>query len=180
MTSGAKVWNIIVGVISLIMGVVLFFYPEKGIVAIAIIVSLSFTINGLNSMLYYFTMARNMVSGRRMLFRGMIYLDLGILTSAMITGAGTYIAMYLAGMHAFTGVVDLLRSIEAKKAGAHDWYWTAINGGVNLVIAIAVIIGGIVLDSTETVVYIYAAGVISYGIQRIVAVFRKTAIVYIQ
>lgn len=180
MTSGTKVWNIIVGVASLIMGVVLLVYPEQGIVAIAIIASLSFTINGINSMLYYFTMARNMVGGRWMLFRGMLYLDLGILISAMVKGAGIYIAMYLAGMHAFAGVVDILRAREAKKAGAHDWYWTAINGGVNLGIAIAVIIGGVFLDSTETVVYIYAAGVISYGIQRIVAVFRKTAIVYIQ
>ena len=44
MTSGTKVWNIIVGVASLIMGVVLLVYPEQGIVAIAIIASLSFTI----------------------------------------------------------------------------------------------------------------------------------------
>ena len=180
MTNRGKIWNIIVGAASLIMGAVLLAYPKQGIVAIAIIASLSFTISGLNTILYYFTMARNMVGGRRMLFRGMIYLDLGILTAAMVAGAGTYIAMYLAGMHAFTGVVDIPRSREAKKAGAHDWYWTAINGGVNLVIAIAVIVGGVFLESTETVVYIYAAGVISYGIQRIVAVFRKTAIVYIQ
>ena len=110
MTSGTKVWNIIVGVASLIMGVVLLVYPEQGIVAIAIIASLSFTINGINSMLYYFTMARNMVGGRWMLFRGMLYLDLGILTSAMVKGAGIYIAMYLAGMHAFAGVVDILRA----------------------------------------------------------------------
>ena len=37
MTSGTKVWNIIAGVASLIMGVVLLVYPEQGIVAIAII-----------------------------------------------------------------------------------------------------------------------------------------------
>ncbi len=125
-------------------------------------------------------MARNMVGGKRTLYRGMLFVDLGILTSAMVTGAGAYIAMYLAGMHAFSGVVDILRSREAKKHGARDWHWTAINGAVNLVIAIAVIVGGVFLDSTEVVVYIYATGVISYGVQRIAAAFRKTAIVYIQ
>lgn len=180
MTKGAKVWNVILGLVMLAMGIVLLIYPKQGIVAVAVITSLSFTVKGLNTMLYYFTMARNMVGGRRTLFRGMLYIDLGILTSAMVTGAEAYIAMYLAGIHAFAGVVDLLRSREAKKAGARDWYWTAINGAVNLIIAICVIVGGVVLDSIEMVVYIYAAGVISYGIQRIAAAFRKTAIVYIQ
>ena len=180
MTKGAKIWNIIVGVVSLLMGGVLFVYPQQGIVAIAVIASVSFTLKGLNTMLYYFTMAKNMVGGRRTLYRGMLYIDLGILTSAVVSSAKVYIALYLAVIHAFSGVVELLRSMEAKRAGARDWYWNAINGGVNLVIAIAVIVGGVFLESTETVVYIYAAGVISYGIQRIVAAFRKTAIVYIQ
>jgi uncharacterized membrane protein HdeD (DUF308 family) len=180
MTKGAKFWNIIVGAIALVMGAALFVYPKQGIVAIAVLASLSFTLKGLNTMLYYFTMAKNMVGGKRTLYRGMLFIDVGILTSAMVTGAATYIAMYLAGMHAFSGLVDILRSREAKKAGARDWYWTAINGAVNLIVAICVMIGGVMLDSTEMVVYIYATGVISYGVQRIAAAFRKTAIVYIQ
>ena len=180
MTKGAKVGNVILGVIIVGSGALLFLYPEQGIVVAAVIISISFSVRGLGAMLYYFTMARNMVGGRRSLYRGMLFIDLGILTSAMVMGAGAYIAMYLAGIHAFTGVVDILRSREAKNAGARDWYWTLINGIVNLFISVCVIVGGVVLDSTQLVVYIYAIGVISYGIQRITNALRTTAIVYIQ
>ena len=180
MTKGRRFLNIIGGLVMLAMGALMIVWPERGIIAAAVLISMSYTLRGFNTMLYYFTMARNMVGGRRSLFTGMFYLDIGILTSALTMGATRYLALYLAVMHAFLGVVGILRSREEKTANSPGWKWTVMNSAVNIAIAICVIIGGIAYASVRVVVYIYAAGVIYEAIARIAGAFRRTAIVYIQ
>lgn len=181
MTRGRRILSILEGIVMLVMGMALLIYPEKGIIAVAIVISISFTLNGINTLLFYLTMAINMVEGRKTLYRGMLYLDIGILTSAVVSvGATVYIALYLAVIHVFYGAVDILRSREEKSGGSPGWRWTALNGVINIMIAICVIIGGIGYASARVVVYIYAAGVIYSAMERITRALRRTAIVYIQ
>ena len=121
-----------------------------------------------------------MVGGKRVLYRGIIYLDIGIFTSAVADSAQIYIVLYLAVIHAFNGFIDVMRAREAYGLGSPGWKGTALNGVTNVIIAAVVIAGGFILHSVRVVMYIYAAGLIYSGVVRIATSLRKSAIVYIQ
>lgn len=161
-------------------GVVMCLYPFYGLNFAAAILSFTCTIRGFGALSYYLTMARHMVGGKRILYFGIMYLDFGLFTSAVASNARIYLVLYLAVIHAFNGVIDILRSRESKAVGSDGWKWTAANGVTNLIIAIVAIAAGLVLRSEDTVTYIYAAGLIYSACLRIAGAFRKYAIVYIQ
>lgn len=180
MTGRARLWNIITGALMIAMGVVMCVYPSFGMGLAAAILSFTCTIRGFGALHYYLTMAKHMVGGKRILYLGIVYLDLGIFTSSIAGNARIYLVLYLAVIHAFNGIIDILRSRERKAVGSGDWKWTAANGVTNVLIAIAAITAGLVLRSEDAVVYIYAAGLIYAACLRIAGAFRKYAIVYIQ
>ncbi len=180
MANSTKVWNIIIGLVMIAGGVWLFYDPVNGLKVVAVVLSISCTLIGFQTLLYYLTMARHMVSGKVLLYRGMIFLDVGLFTTAMINNARIYIVLYLAVLHGFYGIVDILRSRESKGVGNPGWKWSLISGLTNLLLAVAVVVGGLYINSEEVVAYIYAAGLIYTACIRIAGVFRKTDIVYIQ
>ena len=180
MTGKSRLWNIISGVLTIAVGIVMCVYPAYGLGFAAAILSFTCTLRGFGTLHYYLTMARHMVGGKRMLYFGVMYLDLGLFTSAVAGNARIYLVLYLAVIHAFNGFIDILRSRERKAVGTGDWKWTAANGFTNVIIAIAAITAGLVLRSEKTVVYIYAAGLIYAACLRLAGAFRKYAIVYIQ
>ncbi len=180
MTNGTKVWNIITGLVMIAAGCWLFYDPVDGLRVVAVVLSISCTFRGFQILLYYLTMARHMVSGKVLLYRGMIYLDVGVLTASMLDNARIYIILYLAVLHGFAGVVDILRSRERKKLGNTGWKWALLSGLTNVLIAVAVLAEGMNPESGPVVVYLYAAGLIYSACIRIAGAFRKTEIVYIQ
>ena len=180
MTKLQRVRNIIAGLIMIAFGVIMFFYPDKGILVVAMVLSITFTIKGLNGLLYYFTIARSMVGGKAALYRGLIYLDVGIITSSLIDDAIYMIILYIVILHIFAGLVDIMRAREARLLGSPLWIYKVAYGGTNILIALAVVIGGFTEHSAKFAVWIYAGGLIYSAIVRIVSAFRKTAIVYIK
>ena len=91
-----------------------------------------------------------------------------------------YLMIYLAGINAFTGLVEVLRSREEKSVGSPGWKYRAAYGGASLLIAVAVIVGCTRLHSIRLVVYVYAAGLVYKSLVRIASAFRRTAIVFVQ
>ena len=177
MSGGQRIKNILIGLLVILGAVILITFPEKGIVVTAAILSLSLFIYGIKTLIYYITMARHMVGGRIMLYIAVVVLDLGMFT-LMLTGIPkTYIALYLVVVYAFSGAIDILRSIEAKKYQASSWRFSLISGIINVAVAIMCVI---FIGSTYMIVYLYSAGLIYSAVARIITAFRKTAIVYIQ
>lgn len=179
MTRRRRILNIITGLVTLLVGILLFIDTVDGLKVVAFILSLTFTLRGLRTLIYYFSMARYMVGGKMMLYIGMIFLDLGILTTAMDNNPGIYIVLYLMVIHIFSGLIDILRGIENRRLKA-PWAFNIVYGVSNISIAAVVLIGGFFMHSVTAVVYIYAAGLIYTAFIRIAGAFRKQAIVYIQ
>lgn len=175
-----RMWNIISGIVIILVAAGLFFDPVAGLPVVTGLISLMLTLRGIQTMAYYFSMARFMVGGKTTLYRGMFYLDLGILTSTVNDYDGMYIILYIAALHIFYGVVNALKGREAKALGSPQWKTELMQGTVNIIMAVAVIVGGLVFHSVRTVVFIYAAGLVYSACIRIGSAFRKTAIVYIQ
>lgn len=153
-------------------------HPEDGYYLIAIFLSISLLISGFRSLVYYFTMARNMVGGKSMLYRAIILMDLGAFTMTAITIPKIYLICHLLISHAFSGVVDMLRAYENKKMEASSWRLSFVYGLGNLLVAAAAFTC-ILNQSTWLVVYIYCAGLAYSAVMQIVSAFRKTAIIYI-
>ena len=112
-----------------------------------------------------------------MLYLAVVVLDLGMFTMMLTNIPKMYIALYLVVVYAFSGAIDILRALEAKKYQAPSWRLSLISGIISVVIAILCIV---FIGSTNMIVYLYSAGLIYSAIVRIVTAFRKTAIVYIQ
>lgn len=177
MSGGQRIKNVLIGILIILGAVILIAFPEEGIIITASILSLSLFVYGIKTLIYYITMTRHMVGGRIMLYLAVVVLDLGMFTMMLTNIPKMYIALYLVVVYAFSGAIDILRALEAKKYQAPSWRFSLISGIINVVIAILCIV---FIGSTNMIVYLYSAGLIYSAIARIITAFRKTAIVYIQ
>lgn len=177
MSTGQRVTNVLSGLLMILLGVWMIFSPKMTFSVVAAILSISLTVYGVRYLFFYFTMARHMVGGKLMLFVGIIVLDLGAFTATLVDTPRIYIILYLLGVHAFTGVIDILRALEAKSYGGSTWKLSVVNGAVEILIALTC---AVFLKSDEVLICIYAAGLIYSALVRIASAFRRTAIVYIQ
>ena len=172
-----RVKNVFVGVMIILGSIILMAFPGNGLMIVVSILCLSLFIYGIKSMIFYFTMSRHMVGGRIILYLGIIILDFGMFTLMLTNIPRFYIVLYLLVIYAFSGVIDILRSLEAKKYQAPNWKFILISGLINITIAILCIV---FIGNSDVIVYFYSAGLIYYASVRIYTAFRKTAIVYIQ
>ena len=177
MSSGQRIKNVLIGILIILGAVILIAFPEEGIIITASILSLSLFVYGIKTLIYYITMTRHMVGGRIMLYLAVVVLDLGMFTMMLTNIPKMYIALYLVVVYAFSGAIDIMRALEAKKYQAPSWRLSLISGIISVVIAILCIV---FIGSTNMIVYLYSAGLIYSAIARIITAFRKTAIVYIQ
>lgn len=176
MSSAQRVRRILSGIMMILGAVLIISMKEEGYLLVMTFLSISFIVLGIRTLYYYSTMAKHMVGGKEILYQGIIILDFGWLTWTLTSVPKYYIMLYLFGIHLFSGIVDILRTVEAKHYAGNTWRLNLLQGVVNVVIALVCIV---FLDSADMVVYIYGAGLIYSGINRIVQSFRKTAIVFI-
>lgn len=179
MTKVQRIGNIVTAVIMIAFAWMLFSSSAKGLPIVALVITITFTLSGFRRLIYYFTMARHMVGGRSVLYRGVIMIDAGLFTASILDNSNYIIILYIAGLHLFSGLIDILRSREAKAVGA-SWRFTTAFGVTDVLLGTAVIVSGFFMHELSIAVYVYAAGLVYSAILRMLAAFRRTAIVYIQ
>ncbi len=165
--------------IAFVIAAIVIFVVEDDLAYMLIVgvLGLSLAITGISNLIYYFSMARHMVEGRMILFKGIILLDLGVFSETLTDIPRIYILLYLLALHLFSGAVDVLRGLEAKRYGAPSWKLSFSHGLVNFIL---VVICFRYLRTPATVSVLYAIGLIYSGIVRMANAFRQTKIVYIQ
>ncbi len=124
-------------------------------------------------------MARHVGNAESILYLGVIAFDFGILTLSVSDAHGVFIALYLLGAHAFSGVMDILRAREARQFEAPSWRISLAEGIANILVAIAAAVFGLFWGSMRDLTLIYAAGLIYSAFLNLLSAFRRTAIVYI-
>ena len=180
MTKMQRFKKILVGLLMLVCCAVLIAEPDLGLYIVALILCVSMLVYGIRCLILYFTMARHMVGGASILYKGIIVLDLAIFTLCMVDDPHMYIMLYLLGMHAFAGVMDILLAMEARRFGAPAWKQSLGSGIVNLAVAVSAVVAVLFLHSTTDLVYIYAGCLFYSACSQFISAFQKTAIVYIQ
>lgn len=176
MTKGRRVREVLTGLAMILCAILLALFTEEAYPFITLVLALSLLLSGIRMLVFYLRMARYMVGGRAMLYRSIILIDLGLFTVSLTQIPLIYVVLYLAGIHIFTGAIDILRSMEARGIDGR-WKLNMVHGIVNILIAALCLFN---LKSTVVAVEIYCLGLAWSGIIRIIQAFRKQAIVYIQ
>ena len=179
MTKSRRVINVITGLIAILFGVALVLNPEMNLPAILIVVGVSMTIRGIGALIYYFTMARFAVGGESSLFRGILFLDVGLFLPAVKDHPTATIIIYVACITAFTGVVSLLRARESKSLGSSGWKYSAAQGVIYIALAVAAVIAAIASNDISFAVYAFDLSIFYSAVSRIRSAFKRTAIPYI-
>ncbi len=177
MTNGQRIGSVLSGLFSLFLCLIIVLLPDDGLSVAALILCISLTLYGIRELAYYFMMARHMVDGKTVLYIGIIALDAGMFATTLKTMPKLYIALYLLAIHAFSGAIDVLRAMEAKRLGASSWRLSITSGLVNIAVSVVCVV---FLRSEQMIAYLYAAGLAWSACVRIANAFRRTAIVYIQ
>ena len=175
MTKWQKLRNILLAASMILIGAAMLVFGEKAYMGIIGIFSLALEIMGLRMLWFYFRMARHMVGGRNILFRGILFFDFGIFTGSLVWVPKAYVLMYLAGTLAFSGVVDLLGANEARKIQS-SWRFKTFQGVVKILFSIICLI---FMRSGARVVYICAVGFIFSAVMNIANTFRRQQVITI-
>ena len=175
-----RVLSIVIAIILGAAGVILLMADQLGIYIVAVMLCAVLVIIGIRSLMYYFSMAKHMVGGKTVLYRGIIFLDIGILTSSLADAPGRSLIIYISAVCIFTGFVAILRAREEKSWGSRRWIGKLIYGSIYILIAGAVLYCGFAWDLPEVAVDAYALGLVWSAAGKIASAFRRTAIVYIQ
>ena len=165
-----RILHILIGIGLILVAVLLVLFEELGPVIIALIVGISMLIFGIRCFVAYFTKFRYMVGGRNQLYIGILSLDLGLLLGSASSGSTFLILLYLLGIRLVTGVIDLLRALEAKKHNS-PWVIKLIAGIISLG---TVILGVIYFRDPETVVDIFCIGLVISAVEHFITAFRKS------
>lgn len=180
MTRFRRIAALLSGIAMLAVAAALIFIRESlAIRLILALIGIGMTLRGIRVLYFYLTMARSMVGGRYTLYWGILYLDLGILSGSLSGHPAVYAIIYVAALNGFHGVVSMLRARESRASGAH-WRFKMAYGAIQVLLAVAVIVCGVVYRNITVAIYVYAAGLVYYGVFNIVSAFRRTSIVYIQ
>ncbi len=177
MSKGQRIKTVIDGIFLIVAAVLLVKYKRHAYEIILMVLSFSFACSGLGRILYYMSMARHMVNGKIVLYRGIILFNFGVLSSSLSYVPKIYILLYLACIHAFSGLVEILRTMETRTYGGTTWRLKFISGLINIVIALFCILFS---RAENTAVYIYSLGLVYSGIVRITAAFRRTTFMFIR
>ena len=177
MTRFQRVMEGITGIILALAGSFLILHPRNGYGFVCLVFCISLILAGIRFLIYYISMARHMVGGRIILYAGLITLDLGLFAFDIGTSSRPYILLYLMGLHAFSGMVDILRALEAKRYNAPHWRLKLTGGAANI-LASAVCL--VFFRETWIVTYIYCGGLFYSAFTHFVSAFRRTVPMYVQ
>ena len=175
-----RIKSILFSLFLILLAVLLAVVPETSIQFIGLIISLMLLAYGVRQMWYYFSLARHMVGGKAILYQGIIVLDIALFSFSVTTISPAAVAVYLLSIFAFTGAVDILRALEAKKLAATAWKMKFITGIIHILAAVGILVSGVFFRSVSLLVYGYCVTLVYYAIVRIIRALRRTAIIYIQ
>ena len=178
MTGFQRIRKILFGLGMLIVAIIMIVSPsdEKYMFVVGVL-ALGLAIAGLKDIIFYFVMARHMVGGKMILIQGVIIFDFAMITGSLADVPKIYILLYLIGIHAFSGVVDVLRAMEARRTVDGPWKLKFTHGLVNFALAVACLI---FIRKSNTALMIYSLGLIYSAIVRIFSAFRRTSFILIK
>ncbi len=177
MTKLQRISSFLMGIVMLGASVLLMVDRNDAYTIIIFFLSLGLFVLGAKHLFYYITMARFMTGGKISLYKGLVLLDLSFLTGSISDIPRIYLLIYLAVIHGFSGLVEVLRALEARRYGAKSWRLKLFQGSLDAFMALSCIV---FFRRPATAVIIYSLGLIYSAVLRIISALRRGTFVYIQ
>ena len=169
--------NIAIAILMVIGGIIILESEEQGYLLVVLILSVSMIVTGIGYLVFFFTMSIHMVGGKTSLYIGALFMEFGLFTLTMYNVPKIYVLIYLAGTFAFSGVVDVLRALEAKNNLAPSWKLNLIFGIGNILVAVTCFV---LMNQENIIMLVYAIGLFASAVMRVVRAFTRTTNVYIR
>lgn len=165
----------IIGALLLIIaGAAIVIEPYYGLEITVTCVGIFLIFSGIRLMVYFYTMARHMVGGVIILYKGLIELDFGAFIFSLSELPKYYAAIFIIAIFVIEGVKDVLEAIESKKLQSH-WRFRASAGAVKMAIALFCLFH---VNSLRTISYMICLCLFNSALVMIVTALRRTAIIY--
>lgn len=177
MTKLQRVKNFIMGFLLLLWAALLIIDPKDGYVWVLIIMDILLVLQAIRGLTYYFSLARFMVDGRRVLYKTLFILDLAIFANFLVNIPSGMLVIYITYIVGFAGVVSIFNAFQALKIKSKAWVKKLIYGIVEFGICVLSIR---FIKNMEVMAYVYAAVIIYLAITKIADAFKKSAIMYVQ
>ena len=177
MTVLKRINTFIVGLFMILAALLFLAAPKEALPFVTSVLALTLLVYGIRMFIYYFTLARHMTGGFAVLFRAAVISDIGLFAVNLPDMPLIYVMVYLAAIHGFSGVANVLKALEAKKLEAPSWKLNFFHGLMNILMAVLCLVFS---GSIRTAVLIYSLGLLNSGVIRIIQAFRKTASIYVQ
>ena len=98
-----RILNVIAALFMIAVAVLMFYLDAiHGLRLVLLVIQAGMTLRGLRAIVYYLSMARHMVGGKNVLFRGMVFLDLGVFAGMIFAHPAVYIIIYILSRYIFT------------------------------------------------------------------------------
>ncbi len=172
---GKRIGSILSG-LAMILFAILVIAVDEGYYFVLLAYLCVLTGAGIRYIHYYFTMAKFMTGGRYVLYRGILMLDVAVFAGTLNDVPPIYIMVYLIGLLAFSGAVDIFRAFDSRRVHAR-WKMKLFRGVITLLLCILAVIS---LKETDAVTIIYCLSLISNGGMRIINALRPAEVFVIQ
>ena len=176
MTNWQKFSNVLAAFLMILFGLLILFAGEEAYLFVILAFAFLLFIYSIRMLVYYFQMARYMVGGKEILYRGILFLDLSMFIITLSTIPSTYVMLYMVGMLAFSGAVDIMNAMDLRRLQGH-WILQFIRGTVCVVGAVLCIV---MMNTPKMVVNIFCFMLFYNAVMRIINAVRPTEIIAIQ
>lgn len=177
MSSSQRIANVILGLFTILLGVIMIIPDDGNYLIVLLLLELSLFFTGIRQLFYYFTMAKYMVGGIYIFFKGLFLLDAGLFAMNMDHVPRQYAMIYLIIGMAFSGAVAILRALETKRMRSAKWKYPVFIGVVEILISVVCLF---FLNDPNILSIVYSVGLIHSGGARIITSLQPSAIVYIK
>ncbi len=175
MTVWRRIRGVLAGILLILVALLLLVSGGQAYGLVLSIYALMLELAGLRRLVFYFKMARFMVGGKSILYRGILLLDLGVFAGSMVNLPRIYVLLYICGTLAFSGIVDVLRALESRQFGS-PWKLKVSKGALSIFAALHALI---FLRSLDTVVYLFCVALMYSAAVRIISALRPSPVLTI-
>ena len=176
MTKWQKFSNIAAAILMALFALLILLIGEDAYLIVILAFAIVLVVYSIRMLIYYFKMAKYMVGGKEILIRGILFLDLSLFIFSLSTVPTTYVLLYMVGMLAFSGAVDIMNAMDSRKMQG-QWKIQIARGVICVIGAIVCIVK---MNTPSMVVTIFCFMLFYNAVMRIINALRPSEIIAIQ
>ena len=176
MTKWGRIKMILSSLLMIFSAFLLIISQEDAFDVIAALLSIYLIAYAIREFHYFFTLARFMVGGKYLFYRAILALDFGIFAVTMTRMPSEIILFFLCASFIFTGVIDILKSMDSKKMGG-SWRLRFAKGALTILFSALCMV---FLRTPDTAISLLVFNLLYNAVIRIITALKPANIMAIQ